>query len=185
MSDNSPFTGRKSLFGSEGSDELVIDLNLTPLMDVMSNILFFLLASFGAAILSFMSASVPVEADPDTVVTQTPRTDRVTASIQFAPTGYSVSVSGDKMEASALEPYKRTIAKVEGSFDRKTLAAWVQKVKTDFPESDTAVLVPNDGTVYDDIVSTMETVRARKLAGDQFVKQLPKIVITNLLKEGS
>ena len=39
------FGGRKSLFGEEGSEAVVVDLNLTPLMDVMSNILFFLLAS--------------------------------------------------------------------------------------------------------------------------------------------
>ena len=37
------------LFGKESTASYEVYLNLTPLMDVMSNILFFLLAAFGAS----------------------------------------------------------------------------------------------------------------------------------------
>ena len=177
------FGGRKSLFGGEGSEEVVVDLNLTPLMDVMSNILFFLLASFGAAILSFMAASIPVQDDSETVTTQAPRTDKVIVNIRIVATGYRVNLSADKVDPAQLAKYTRTIDKKDGQYDRSALAALAVEVKTAFPASDTAVIVPSDNTVYNDIIKTMEVVRYHS-AGNKRARLISKIVVAEIAKGG-
>lgn len=183
MSDGpSIFGGQRSLFGDEGSTEISVDLNLTPLMDVMSNILFFLLASFGAAILSFMAASVPTEADSDTVSTEVPKTDRVTANIQLKPDGYRVNLSGEKIPAEQLAKFTASFPKVAGVYDAEALGRWAYEVKTSFPGSDTAVLVPSDEVRYEHIIRTMEVVRFHVLE-DKRVRLLPKIVVADLVKD--
>ena len=57
------------LFGKDSGTVYEVYLNLTPLMDVMSNLLFFLLASFGATMVAIMPTTVPTvssgESTPD------------------------------------------------------------------------------------------------------------------------
>ena len=50
---------RKNVFGETTSGN--VDLNLTALMDILSNLLFFLLASFGATIVMAINGAVPVQ----------------------------------------------------------------------------------------------------------------------------
>ena len=176
------FGGRKSLFGHEGSETVVVDLNLTPLMDVMSNILFFLLASFGAAILSFMAASVPVETDDDTVTTEPPRTDRVTVNIQLEPGGYRLSLSSDRLSPERLDKAKKFMPKVEGAYPAGALKDWAYEIKGEFPASDTAVLLPSDECAYTDIVQTMDALRYKSLGGNQRMRLLPKIVMAQMMR---
>jgi len=47
-----------SVFGEEATQP--VTLNLTALMDILSNLLFFLLACFGATIVMAINATVPV-----------------------------------------------------------------------------------------------------------------------------
>src|SRR5687768_16734637 len=89
----------------EGADDFSVELNLTPLMDVMSNILFFLLAGFGAAIISFLAASVPVQADSDTPP-EPPPADKVTMNLQITPDSYKISASSEKVSPEALAKLK-------------------------------------------------------------------------------
>ena len=174
--------GRSSLFGDEGSDEVVsVDLNMTPLMDVLSNILFFLMASFGAAILGFMAASVPVQAEADTEQTEAPRTDRVTTNIQIRLDGFRVNCSHDSVDPTKLEAFKLTIPKKDGAYDLEALREHAYKIKQEFPASDTAVLVPNDKTIYEEITNVMEAVKFKRVDLKK-LRLLPKIVVADIVR---
>jgi biopolymer transport protein ExbD len=176
---HSLFGGRKSMFGSEGSDEVVVDLNLTPLMDVMSNILFFLLASFGAAIVSFLNASVPVQSD-----TPPPEMQKtaVVITLQMTPNEYKVGASNDWVPAEELEKLKRTIPKAGGNYDARALSEYLYQVKEKYPASETMMLVPDEAIVYDQIVVTMEAAREYRLDAKRKVRLFPKTVISGVIK---
>ncbi|MBI2376707.1 MAG: biopolymer transporter ExbD [Deltaproteobacteria bacterium] len=176
------FGGRKSLFGPEGSDEMNVDLNLTPLMDVMSNILFFLLASFGAAILSFLQASVPVQAEADDE-DEAPRTDRVTVTVKLTGKTFKVNASGLGIEPEKLEALKTEIPAKSDSYDYARLKEMMLSIKRQFPASDTVMIVPVDTTVYEQIIHTMEAVKDSRIGDNKKVSLFPKVVVADLVKE--
>lgn len=187
MSDNHSIFGAKkrSTFGasSGGSDvdEFAVDLNLTPLMDVMSNILFFLLAGFGAAILSFLAASVPVQSDSDSAP-DAPRTDKVTVNLQIAAEGYKLSISNDRLPPDELAKGKSVLQKTtKGTYDNDALSATLLELKRKYPASDTVMIVPSDTTVYEEIVAAMEASKDVKQGG-QRLRLFPKAVIADLVK---
>ena len=187
MSDNHSIFGAKkrSTFGasSGGSDvdEFAVDLNLTPLMDVMSNILFFLLAGFGAAILSFLAASVPVQSDSD-AAPDAPRTDKVTVNLQIAAEGYKLSIANDRLPPDELAKGWSVLQKTaKGTYDNDALSATLLELKRKYPASDTVMIVPSDATVYEEIVAAMEASKDVKQAG-QRLRLFPKAVIADLVK---
>lgn len=187
MSDNHSIFGAKkrSIFGasSGGSDvdEFAVDLNLTPLMDVMSNILFFLLAGFGAAILSFLAASVPVQSDSD-AAPDAPRTDKVTVNLQIAADGYKLSISNDRLPPEELAKGKSMLKRNDkGGYDNAALSAALLELKRKYPASDTVMIVPGDTTVYEEIVAAMEASKDVR-QGEQRLRLFPKAVIADLVK---
>lgn len=174
---------KKGLFGDAGSsvDEFAVDLNLTPLMDVMSNILFFLMAGFGAAIISYLAATIPVqsesEAPPDA-----PRTDRVVVNLQMNSDGYKLSASNDKVPPADLAKHKQVLRKREtGGYDNAALTAALMEIKKQYPASDTIMILPAETVVYDEIVSAMEASKGTA-KGEQKIRLFPKAVIADLVK---
>lgn len=172
------FGGGSSLFGSEGSDEVAVDLNLTPLMDVMSNILFFLLASFGAAVVSFVAVSVPVQSDTPGA---DPKTDTVTVNLRILPDGYRITASNEAVESSRIEGVRATVPKGSEGYDNVALNQALQRVKLEFPGSDTLVIVPSETTVYSEIVEAMDAAREYVAEGEK-MRLLPKVVVADLVK---
>jgi biopolymer transport protein ExbD len=172
------FGGRKSMFGSEGSADIVVDLNLTPLMDVMSNILFFLLASFGAAIVSFLNASVPVQSDTPPAEMQK---NMVVITIQMTTSEYKIAASNDWLPAEDLEKLKRTLPKVGGNYDVRGLGEYLYKVKEQYPASESMMLVPDVAVSYEHIVATMEAAREHRIDAKRKVRLFPKAVISGVI----
>ena len=97
--------------GGEGSDDEAapIDLNLTALMDILSNILFFLLASFGAAVISVVSASVPVASTGESDIAKA--TDEVNMTVTIKRIGYHVSGGSETLDEAALGALKLDISR--------------------------------------------------------------------------
>lgn len=175
--------GQRSMFsGASGGqgEPSVIDLNLTPLMDVMSNILFFLLATFGAAIVSFLAASVPVQSDDD-AIPPAPRTDQVTANVRITPASYELNVSNDKIAKEKLDELKQSIPMKGDAYDKKALGEALFRIKATYAGSDTLIVVPNDKTTYADIIDVMEVAKDRLIEGKR-VRLFPKAVIAELVK---
>lgn len=184
MSDRWSMFGPKkhSVFpaSNDSVDEFAVDLNLTPLMDVMSNILFFLLAGAGAALVSFMAASVPVQSESDAPTAEA-RADKVTLSVQFTASAYKVSLQGEKLSAEDASKFQRELPKKGPAYDNAALHALAIEVKEKFPASDTIVLVPTDATIYEEIIASMEatkdTVREQKR-----LRLFPKAVVADVVR---
>jgi biopolymer transport protein ExbD len=179
VSQGSIFGGRQSMFGKEGSPDTVVDLNLTPLMDVMSNILFFLLASFGAAIVSFLNASVPVQSDSPPPEM---RKDQVVLTLQITPKEFKLAASNDWIPAEDLKQLNRAIPSAGGTHDLKGLNQAIFRIKQSYPASDTVMLVPDETIPYDLIVATMEATREFKLESKRKVRLFPKVVVSGIIK---
>jgi biopolymer transport protein ExbD len=188
LSDYGPIFGGKhhSPFGGGGGGEGggegpgVVDLNLTPLMDVMSNILFFLLAAFGSAIIGFLAASVPVQAEENDVP-DTTKSDVVTANLQINNDGYKLAISNDHFTKDKLDEFKISIPKKDGQYDTKTLNELLFKIKTKYTGSDTIMIVPSERIIYADIIGAMEAAKDTRNENRR-LKMFPKAVIADIIR---
>ena len=181
----------------EGSDDEAgpIDLNLTALMDILSNILFFLLASFGAAVISVVSASVPVASTGDSDIAKA--TDEVNMTVTIKREGYHVTGGSETLDEATLAGLKidipRTTHKPKDSpkqvlneLDYDKLTQHLFLVKSKFPKSETVILVPEPAIQYDEVVQTMDATRERaeKDAAGKIRKRLlfGKVVVSTTIQ---
>jgi biopolymer transport protein ExbD len=169
--------------GGFSKDAVVYDvfLNLTPLMDVMSNILFFLLAAFGASSLAILAATVPVQSSEETSIAA--EEDKVTVTLRAEATaGFTVQCDSTTMTREQLRAYGGKLPKIDGKFDLPGLTAALKKVKERFPGSSSLILVGDDEIPYEQIVKIMDAARELKLPDGRKIILFPEVVLSGIFK---
>ena len=170
-----------NVFGEESMAS--VTLNLTALMDILSNLLFFLLACFGATIVMGINATVPVQSSDKSSVADTKQT--VTAAVSIARDGLDVSITGAAQTDAELARFRRKIPLHDGVPDFETFAAHLLAIKQTYPKSDTIILTPTSGTKYEAMVGTMDAARESvvKVSGiERTVALFPTVVVSTVIK---
>jgi len=155
-----------------------IELNLTALMDILSNLLFFLLACFGATIVMGINATVPVQSADKNDVAATKQT--VTATLSVGAQGFDVTFSGQSQSADELEKLHRKFPLKDGELDFAALTAHLLSVKEKYPRSDTMILASESGTKYDAMIKTMDAAREAEVTvsgRSRIVPVFPTVVV--------
>lgn len=169
-----------------GSDDEATNFDLTALMDVLSNIIFFLMASFGATVVAALPASVPTiseAGDNDTATEE----DKVTATVSIKSSGeLDVTVANNQMLPEELKPYSKKIAAASaGGIDAKALTDHLFMVKEKFRKSKDIILIPADDVNYEMLVQVMDASREkRELLNGQWVfpELFPAVTVSSLVK---
>src|SRR5512136_1805733 len=105
-----------------------VQLNLTALMDILSNLLFFLLAAFGATIVMVINGNVPVQSADESSVADTKRA--VTLNVAMDKQGFQVSALGTAFTQDELDGMSRRIPLRGGaSHDFTTLTNHLKGIK--------------------------------------------------------
>lgn len=144
------------LFGKE-SAVFEVSLNLTPLMDVMSNLLFFLLAAFGASVIAVLQTTVPVRSEDESSIDTA--MDKVTVTLQVNRAGFTLNCESGTIPEEQLNQYGAQLAKRAGEYDNAALTAALKRIKDRFPASKTIVMVPDDDIRYQVLVKVMDAAR--------------------------
>lgn len=165
------------LFGKE-SAVYDVYLNLTPLMDVMSNLLFFLLAAFGASVIAVLQTTVPVRSEDESTVDTA--MDKVTVTLQVNGAGFTVGCESGTIPEEQLTPYGAQIAKRAGAYDNPALNAHLKRIKDRFPASKIMVMVPDDNINYQTIINIMDASRDWHGPGGQKRMLFPEIVMSGV-----
>ncbi len=166
-----------SVFGEASTPS--VTLNLTALMDILSNLLFFLLAAFGATIVMAINGTVPVASSDKSDVASTHQT--VTANVQVGKVGFDVSIFGAAQTPAELDRYRKRIPLREGALDYPALTLHLLAVKEQFPRSDTMILSTEPDTPYETMVMTMDAAREGEITVGGVTRQvpiLPTVVLT-------
>jgi biopolymer transport protein ExbD len=144
-------------------------INLVPLVDILTSIVFFSLLTYTGAVMTNLTAfdlalpPVVVTAPGQTSGAQ-PDTVTLILAVGIKPNGLRVEHSN-----GGQAPFAQNIAGLTtASLD--TLQGVLQQVKQQFPTADAVMVVPDDDVAYDDIVHVLERV---KLAN------FPKISLTS------
>jgi biopolymer transport protein ExbD len=151
--------GGRTAFGGVEDDAEEVFLNLTPMIDILTCLLFFLLLSFGAVIIALLNASVPViaDGDPDPNLSKT----KVTMGLSISDKGFLVTASHDQLPEEELAKLKRSFPKVKNDFDYQGLHEHLWTVKKKFPNSSSVIMTPTPEIPYEVLVKAMDASRER------------------------
>jgi biopolymer transport protein ExbD len=161
----------------------LVQLNLTALMDILSNLLFFLLAAFGATIVMVINGTVPVQSADESGVADTKRV--VTVNVNLKKEGFSVSALGTAFTQEELDLLGREIPLRGTNHDFVALGTTLKSIKQQFPKSDTVILTPDAGLRYELLVRTMDTAREYETKEGLTMRQValfPTVVVSTLVK---
>jgi len=161
----------------------LVQLNLTALMDILSNLLFFLLAAFGATIVMVINGTVPVQSADESSVADNKRV--VTVNISMKKEGFSVSALGTAFTQEELDRLGREIPLKGKEHDFVALGTCLKGIKQQFPKSDTVILTPEAGLRYELLVRAMDTAREYEARAGTVLRSFalfPTVVVSTLVK---
>jgi biopolymer transport protein ExbD len=173
--------GRTNVFGE--SAVAPVHLNLTALMDILSNLLFFLLAAFGATIVMVINGTVPVQSAEESGVADTKRA--VTMNVALRKDGIAVAALGTAFTQEELDAMARNIPLKGEKLDFAALTTHLRGIKQKFPKSDTVILTPEPGVRYELLVRAMDAAREyeqREGVAMKMVALFPTVVVSTLVK---
>lgn len=168
-----------------GGDEAT-DFDLTALMDVLSNIIFFLMASFGAAVVAVVPASVPTiseSGENDTAIDE----DKVTATMRLHEDGkVEITVANNDMLPAELKPYARTFPPKEGKADLKAVTEHLWSIKGKFKGSKDIMILPDDKVSYAQLIDAMDASRSYHIkasdGSSKYPKMFPAAIVSSMVK---
>ena len=144
-------------------------INLVPLVDILTAIVFFSLLTYTGAVMTNLTAfdlalpPVVVTAPTNTSANQ-PDTTTLILAVGIKQGGLRVEHSN-----GGAAPFAQNIAGLtQTSLD--TLEATLKAIKQQFPDNDAVMVVPDDDVAYDDIVHVLERVK---------LSNYPKISLTS------
>ncbi len=172
----------QGLFGKESSTSYDVYLNLTPLMDVMSNILFFLLSAFGASAVAVFSVTVPIDASAEASDSDAPPEDKVTVTLRAEKSGLTVGCTDPAKTPEELKVCSARLARVGDDFDVGGMSQVLMKIKETFPGATTVIVVPDDDIPYETLVKILDGTRDAVDRGGTRLPLFPDVVLSSLVK---
>jgi biopolymer transport protein ExbD len=148
-----------------------ISLNLTALMDILSNLLFFLLAAFGATVVMAINATVPVRSSDKSDVAATRQT--VTAMVTVGESGIDVTITGTDQSQADLDRFRTRIAAGTNGPDFTAFSNHLVAIKQEYPRSDTMILSAEPGTKYETEIRAMDAARETQITVSGVQRQVP------------
>ena len=168
-----------------GGDEEATAFDLTALMDILSNIIFFLMASFGAAVVAIVPASVPTISEGGENDTATEE-DKVTVTMKVEPDGkVAISAANNEMLPEELAPYDKTIPGKDGGLDAEAVTAHLWSIKDAFRASESIVIVCDEKVTYASLIEAMDASREREMEVDGKTvhpQMFPAVVVSSMAK---
>jgi len=139
-------------------------INLVPLVDILTSIVFFSLLTYtGAAmssLLAFDLALPPVVVTAEQAKANAGQKDTTTFLIAVKMYDGNLRVE----HTGSGTPFVKDITGVTGpALD--TLQAVLASVKTQYPDNNDIMVVPDDAVQYDDLVHVMERIKAARFGG--------------------
>ena len=133
------------------------DLNIVPYLDILMNLIIFMLLSMaGLATFGMLNVNAPNYGpgagggDPDKPA--------LTLTVSIARSGFIIAATGGVLPGA--EGGGPTIPKkADGSYDYDALTAKMMEIKTNFPTESKLIIAAEADTDYDSLVSTMDATR--------------------------
>ena len=135
-----------------------VALNLTPLLDVLSNIMFFLLSTFGASAIAVLSVSVPLAGTDDGPPPMGPAP--VTVTLQVDTQALTLDCSAADRPPEVFSSCRQRLPRHAAAADRQALQQALQRIRNNFAEAGTLVVLPQPPLPFAELVAVLDAARA-------------------------
>ena len=139
------------------------NLNLVPLVDILTSVVFFGLLTYQgaalAALTTFDLSLPPVVITAQQAVTSAPQRDALNLLL-------AVRLDRDKLlvEHTGEGGFRKEIAGVQGA-SLDTLQAVMSEIRQQYPQNADVLVVPADDVAYDDLIHVLERLRVAAYSG--------------------
>ena len=139
------------------------NLNLVPLVDILTSVVFFGLLTYQgaalAALTTFDLSLPPVVITAQQAATSAPQRDALNLLL-------AVRLDRDKMlvEHTGEGGFRKEIAGVQGA-SLDTLQAVMSEIRQQYPQNADVLVVPADDVAYDDLIHVLERLRVAAYSG--------------------
>jgi len=157
---------RRERARAEEAEEEAGEINLVPYLDIVVNVIMFLLATITQVVaLGNINVSSPGYADAASaaVAQASPEADRpkLNLNVTVSDTGFIIAGSGGVLYENDVKGKLPTIPKRGKEYDYARLTKTIMRLKSTFPDENVAILGANPGIPYETVVRTMDAVRER------------------------
>lgn len=137
---------------NEEADEEVSEINLVPYMDIVTNIIIFLLASVVNAVpLGNVNVTLPSIASGGGGAAEEPERPPLNLTVTAGASGFTVAASGGVLPIIPKKP--------SGEYDFEGLTKKLTEIKKEFPDETKATFNADSTTVYTVVVDTLDAMR--------------------------
>jgi biopolymer transport protein ExbD len=135
------------------------NINLVPLVDILTSIVFFSLATYTGAALAALTA-FDLSLPPTVVTAPQPASSAQPPELSLL---LAVKIQGDKLrvEHSGGGGFVREIQGI-GPASLQQLQSTLEQVRRAYPENKDVLVVPNDEVSYDNIIKVLESAKLAK-----------------------
>lgn len=144
------------------------ELNLVPIMNLVTILIPFLLMAAEFVSLAVIDSTLPaIGGDPSTEPTPEPEKKPLNLTVVITDAGYTVAGSAAVLSNRAegadatgpTIPCREAGCPAVTSYDMKELRSLLGKIKDEFPEEENVILVPESRVEYEVIIATMDATR--------------------------
>ncbi len=157
----------------------VEELNLIPIMNLFIVLIPFLLAAAAFYQVGIIPVSTPQSTPNQTDVPKTPVT--VTLNMVVGLDLIEVSVSSTSLSSEERAALSFDIPKKGESWDLDKLQSQLQELKTDYPKSNTVMMLPKPKVDYARLVKILDAVREKKIDEEHFEPLFPVTVFSQFV----
>jgi biopolymer transport protein ExbD len=145
------------------------ELNIVPYLDIMVNLIMFMLVTITTAIgLSVLGVSAPRYGQSEAGGPATPPKEELQLTVLISLKGHYVSVRGSyvgvdgkPLTKGAPRPETPTIPMKGTEYDYQALSELAAKIKLEAPQETRVILVGDYRIAYDTVVKTMDALREK------------------------
>jgi len=148
-------------------DEEGGELNIVPFLDIIVNILIFVLATVAVTFTSTIETTPP--SGRSAGVRSQIQTEALNLTVFIVPDGFSLKASGGNVTpgCSGVGP-GIAIPLVGGKYDYKALTACAAKLKAQYQDEDQAFITANPSTEYQILINVIDALRNAPGGGSLF-----------------
>lgn len=130
------------------------EVDLAALVDVMANMIFFLMATVTFLTLRTVNATVPAMSSGKVDTGKS-----VDVSVEVTSAGFVLKATGETQDGKKVAEEERIARKGDGKLDTRALTKQLWEIKKLAPEQKNIIIIPEDAIAFEDVVAAMDASR--------------------------
>ena len=143
-------------------DEEVGDLNIVPYLDILMNLIIFMLLSMtGLAVFGIVNVNAPSYGAPSAGASDQPQEQPLLLTVSVGKDGFTVAAKGAVLGGAEGAGGPTVPKKPNGEYDFVGLNAKMAEIKTAFPNESKVIIAADPDVQYEAVVGTMDATREK------------------------